>query len=367
MKILIAGAGVVGTHLAKLLSRENHDIVLVDTNEERLANVENNFDIMTMNASPTSIATLKEAGAGNADLVVGVMEEESRNMTCCMLASKLGAKKTVARVDSYEYIAPEHKDFFTSVGINSMIYPEMLAAEEIVNSMKRSWIRQWWEVKEGGLILIGVKLRENSRILDIPLKNLCGPDSPYHVVAVKNMTETIIPHGDDKLSAYNVVYFMTTHEYIPYIREIAGKDDYPDVRNSIIIGGGDTAVCVVRQMPDYMRVKIIEQDEQRCQWLTGELDADKHTLVVHGDGSDLSLLAEEGVQTTEAFLALTDDTESNTKLPCGQAHGSKKDRGHCGKLRLRADGGKPGHRNDNKQANNNGKPHIPDDVERRRY
>ncbi len=140
MKILIAGAGVVGTHLAKLLSRENHDIVLVDTNEERLANVENNFDIMTMNASPTSIATLKEAGAGNADLVVGVMEEESRNMTCCMLASKLGAKKTVARVDSYEYIAPEHKDFFTSVGINSMIYPEMLAAEEIVNSMKRSWM-----------------------------------------------------------------------------------------------------------------------------------------------------------------------------------------------------------------------------------
>ena len=105
MKILIAGAGVVGTHLAKLLSRENHDIVLVDTNEERLANVENNFDIMTMNASPTSIAALKEAGAGNADLVVGVMEEESRNMTCCMLASKLGAKKTVARVDSYEYIA----------------------------------------------------------------------------------------------------------------------------------------------------------------------------------------------------------------------------------------------------------------------
>ena len=104
---------------------------------------------------------------------------------------------------------------------------------------------------------------------------------------------------------------MTTHEYIPYIREIAGKDDYPDVRNSIIIGGGDTAVCVVRQMPDYMRVKIIEQDEQRCQWLTGELDADKHTLVVHGDGSDLSPLAEEGVQTTEAFLALTDDTESN--------------------------------------------------------
>lgn len=311
MKILIAGAGVVGTHLAKLLSRENHDIVLIDTNEERLANVENNFDIMTLNAPPTSISTLKEAGAGSADLVVGVMKEEARNMTCCMLASKLGAKKTVARVDSYEYTSPEYKAFFDSVGINSMIYPEMLAAEEIVNSVKRSWIRQWWEVKNGGLILIGVKLRNNSRILNIPLRDLCGPDSPYHVVAVKNMTETIIPHGDDKLSAYNVVYFMTTQEYIPYIREIAGKDDYPDVRNAIIIGGGNTAVCVVRKMPDYMRAKIIEKDEQRCRWLTDVLDPAKHTLVVHGDGSDLSLLAEEGVQTTEAFLALTDDTESN--------------------------------------------------------
>lgn len=311
MKILIAGAGVVGTHLAKLLSREDHDIVLVDANEERLANVQNDFDLMTMNASPTSIAALKEAGAGSADLVVGVMDEEARNMACCMLASKLGAKKTVARVDSYEYISPENKDFFTSVGINSMIYPEMLAAEEIVNSMKRSWIRQWWEVKEGGLILLGVKLRNNSKILGIPLKNLCGPDSPYHVVAIKHMKETIVPHGDDMLSAYDVAYFMTTQKYIPYIREIAGKEDFPDVRNSIIIGGGDTAVCVVRQMPDYMRVKIIEQDEQRCRKLTEELDINKHVMVVRGDGSDLSLLAEEGVQTTEAFLALTDDTESN--------------------------------------------------------
>lgn len=311
MKIVIAGAGLIGTHLAKLLSRENHDIVLIDTNEESLANVQNDFDLMTMNASPTSISALKDAGVSNADLVVGVMEEEARNMTCCMLANKLGAKKTVARVDTYEYTAPEHKEFFTSVGINSMIYPEILAAEEIVNAMKRSWIRQWWEVENGKLILIGVKLRKNSRILDIPLKNLCGADAPYHVVAIKRHTETIIPHGDDKLCTYDVVYFMTTQKYIPYIREIAGKEDYPDVRNAIIIGGGDTALCVVHQMPDYMHVKILEKDEQRCRMLTEKLDTHKHVLVVHGDGSDLSLLAQEGVQSTEAFLAITDDTESN--------------------------------------------------------
>lgn len=311
MKILIGGAGAVGTHLAKLLSREKHDIVLIDPNEARLANLQNDFDLMTVNASPTSIAALEEAGASSADLAVGVMEHEADNMAFCMFAHSLGAKKTVARVDSYEYTAPKYNDFFNDIGINSKIYPESLAAQEIVDSMKRSWIRQWWEVKGGELVLIGVKVRRGAKILNTPLKQLCGPDAPYHVVAVKRRMETIIPHGDDELKTQDVVYFMTKQKYIPYIREISGKEDYPDVRNAIIIGGGNTAMCVVRQMPDYMRVKIIEQDEQRCRRLIEQLDSGKHTMVIHGDGSDISLLQSENVSSTEAFLALTNDTESN--------------------------------------------------------
>ena len=192
-----------------------------------------------------------------------------------------------------------------------MIYPEALAAQEITDSMKRSWVRQWWEVKGGKLVLIGVKVRKDSKILNIPLKKLCGPDAPYHIVAVKRKMDTIIPHGDDELQSQDVVYFMTTQKYIPYIREISGKDDYPDVRNAIISGGGNTAMCVVRQMPDYMRVKIIEQDEQRCRYLTGQFDINKHAMVINGDGSDISLLQTEGIHTTEAFLALTNNTESN--------------------------------------------------------
>ncbi|MEG1580562.1 MAG: Trk system potassium transporter TrkA [Bacteroidaceae bacterium] len=311
MKIIIAGAGAVGTHLATLLSREHHDIVLMDENMERLEHLENNFDFMTLNLLPTSIQALREAGVAKADLFIGVTPDESRNMTCCMLASKLGAKKTVARVDNYEYTTPGHQGFFKSVGIDSIIFPEMLAAQELVNSIKRSWIRQWWEVHNGALILIGVKVREKAQILNIPLKKLCGPESPYHVVAVKRGDETIIPYGDDSLHLYDLVYFMTTHKYIPYIREIVGKEDYPDVRNVIIMGGSTTAVRAAQLMPDYMHVKIIEENEKRCEQLNELLDENKHTMVIQGDGRDISLLVDEGIRTTEAFVALTDNAEKN--------------------------------------------------------
>ena len=311
MKILIAGAGAVGKHLAKLLSRENHDIVILDPNEERLQNLQNDFDLMAMVAKPTSIEALQEAGAADADLAVGVMEQEESNITFCMFARSLGAKKTVARVDSYEYSSPRYADFFHKIGISSMIYPESLAAEEIVDSMKRSWIRQWWEVKGGELVLIGVKVRKGAKILNIPLRRLCGPDAPYLIVAIKRGSGTIIPHGDDEVKSQDVVYFMTQQKYIPYLREITDKDDYPDVRNAIITGGGNTAMCVVKQMPDYMHVKIIEQSEERCDYLSEQEDITRHAMIINGDGSDISLLESESVRTAEAFLALTNDTESN--------------------------------------------------------
>ena len=169
MKIIIAGAGAVGTHLAKLLSGEKQDIILMDENEEKLSKLDSNFDLMTVNASPTSISGLKNAGVAGADLFIGVMPEESRNMTACMLATNLGAKKTVARIDNYEYLLPKHKEFFSHLGVHSLIYPEMLAAKEIVDAIKMSWIRQWWEFCGGALVLIGTKMRETAEILNVPL------------------------------------------------------------------------------------------------------------------------------------------------------------------------------------------------------
>ena len=146
MKIIIAGAGAVGTHLAKLLSREKQDIILMDEDEEKLGRMGNNFDLMTVNVSPTSISGLKEAGVAGADLFIAVTPNESQNMTACMLATNLGAKKTVARIDNYEYLLPKNKEFFAKLGVDSLIYPEMLAAKDIVDAVKMSWIRQWWEL-----------------------------------------------------------------------------------------------------------------------------------------------------------------------------------------------------------------------------
>ena len=309
MKIIIAGAGNVGTHLAKLLSREKQDIILMDDDEEKLTALSSNFDLLTVTASPSSISGLKEVGVKEADLFIAVTPDESRNMTACMLATNLGAKKTVARIDNYEYLLPKNKEFFQKLGVDSLIYPEMLAAKEIVSSMRMSWVRQWWEFCGGALILIGTKMREKAEILNIPLYELGGPNIPYHVVAIKRGTETIIPRGDDVIKLHDIVYFTTTRKYIPYIRKIAGKEDYADVRNVMIMGGSRIAVRTAQYVPDYMQVKIVDNDINRCNRLTELLD-DK-TMIINGDGRDMNLLIEEGLKNTEAFVALTGNSETN--------------------------------------------------------
>ena len=309
MKIIIAGAGAVGTHLAKLLSGEKQDIILMDDDEERLGRLGSNFDLLAVNISPTSISGLKEAGVAGADLFIAVTPDESRNMTACMLATSLGAKKTVARINNYEYLLPKHKEFFAKLGVDSLIYPEMLAAKEIVDAVKMSWIRQWWEFAGGALVLLGTKMKETAEILNVPLHELGGRNIPFHIVAIKRGSETIIPRGDDTIILNDIVYFTTTKKYIPYIRKIAGKENEADIRNVMIMGGSRIAVRTVQYMPEYMRTKIIESDFNRCNRLT-ELVDDK-VMIINGDGRDMELLLEEGIKNTEAFVALTGNSETN--------------------------------------------------------
>lgn len=309
MKIVIAGAGAVGTHLSKLLSGEHQNCVLIDDDDERLGTL-SEYDVMTYNASPTSIKALKEVGADKADLFVGVTPEESVNLNACILAHALGAKKTVARIDNYEYLSNENQAFFKKLGVDSMIYPEVLAAIDITNSLKLSWVRQRWDVHNGALILLGVKLRDSAEILNRPLRELCGPEDPYHIVAIKRDDDTIIPSGMDELRTNDLAYFMTTREYIPYIRKIVGKEHYTDVKNVIIMGGGKTAVRAALSIPSYMNVKIIEKSSQRCEKLN-ELLEKEEAMVIHGDGRDLGLLEEEGIKNTQGFVALTGNAETN--------------------------------------------------------
>ena len=310
MKIIIAGAYAIGSHLAKLLSRNNQDIVLIDDDEQRLENISSDYDILTMHASPTSLAALKNAGAAEANLYIAVTPDENLNMNSCVMAKAIGAKKTVAKVNNYEFVEPEMAKFYEKLGIDSLIYPENLAAYDIVNGLKMSWVRQRWDVHGGTLVMLGIKLRETCEILDRPLKELCKPDSPYYIVAIRRDGDTIIPGGNDVLKMYDLVYFMVTKQYIPYVRKIVGKEHYVDVKNVMIMGGGDTAVRALKNMPEYMNVKLMEHDVERCDILNDQID-DQRVMVINGDGRDLQLLNEEGIHTTQAFVALTSNAETN--------------------------------------------------------
>lgn len=310
MKIIIAGAYAIGSHLAKLLSRNNQDIVLIDDDEQRLENISSDYDILTMHASPTSLAALKNAGAAEANLYIAVTPDENLNMNSCVMAKAIGAKKTVAKVNNYEFVEPEMAKFYEKLGIDSLIYPENLAAYDIVNGLKMSWVRQRWDVHGGALVMLGIKLRETCEILDRPLKELCKPDSPYYIVAIRRDGDTIIPGGNDVLKMYDLVYFMVTKQYIPYVRKIVGKEHYVDVKNVMIMGGGDTAVRALKNMPEYMNVKLMEHDVERCDILNDQID-DQRVMVINGDGRDLQLLNEEGIHTTQAFVALTSNAETN--------------------------------------------------------
>ena len=309
MKIIIAGAGAVGTHLAKLLSSEKQDIILLDEDEERLETLNSNFDLMTHIGSPTSINCLKEVDVKSADLFIAVTPDESRNITACMLASNLGAGKTVARIDNHEYLQPKNKDFFKELGVDSLIYPELLAAEEIISAMKMSWVRQWWEFCDGAIVLIGVRIRENAELLDTTLSELSSSESPFHIVAIKRNQETIIPRGKHTIELNDIVYFTTTKKYISYIRKVTGKEDYPDVRNIMIMGGSRIAARTAEYAPDYINIKILDTNIDRCNRLSEALD--NRIMILNGDARDMDLLIDEGIRHTDAFIALTGNSESN--------------------------------------------------------
>ncbi|MDR1746802.1 MAG: Trk system potassium transporter TrkA [Tannerella sp.] len=313
MKIVIAGAGEVGTHLAKMLSREQHDIVVMDENEEHLAFARSGVEILPVVGNPTSLGDLTRAQVKNANLFISVTPEESTNVTACILASKIGAHKTLARINNYEYLQPENKTLFENMGVGSMIYPEMLAAKEIVGAIKQPWTRQYWELFGGALILIGVKVREDAPVVNKQLLELLGSQKKkYHIVAIKRENEMIIPRGQDYIRAEDLVFISTTREFEEEVRTITGKQN-PDVKNIFIMGGSRIAVRTCQYLPDHIQIKIIEANRDRCVSLSEKLPG--NVLVINGDARDTDLLLQEGIHHSQAFVALTEN-ESTNILAC---------------------------------------------------
>jgi trk system potassium uptake protein TrkA len=322
MRIIIAGAGAVGTHLAKLLVQENHDIILMDEDRERLSTIKDNVELLSRIGNCTSLTALSDAGVKNTDLFIAVTTEESKNITACMLASNLGARKTLARIDNYEYLLPKNLEFFEKLGINSMIYPEMMAAKEIVSALKNPWTRVWWELCGGSIILSGAKIRENAPISSRYIHELVPENKKFHVVAIKRNNHTIIPTGKDQILPGDILYFTTLRKHLNELPEIMGKTSF-ETKNIIIMGGSRIALQTVKYLPDNINVKIVEKDRERAELLVEQTPS--NVTVFLGDGRDTELLVNEGINEADAFLALTGNSEANI-LACiaAKQHGVKK-------------------------------------------
>lgn len=308
MRIVIAGAGDVGVHLARLLSQEEQDITLLDKDAAKLRAIDSTCNLLTCTGSPISPRALTEAGVVGCDLFIAVTPYETENIIACQLAHHLGARKTVARIDNYEFMQSPTREFFVKQGVDTMIYPEYLAALEIKTALERNWVRHWFELHGGRIIVVGVKLRDNAEISGMHLKDFARREHNFHVSAIRRHHEIIIPRGDDCLEPNDILYFTTTADHVDELRHLCGKR-HEQITRVTIMGGSRIAVRLVNLFDSRrFRFKIIDMDRERCIRLSEKCpDAE----VIHGDARDVDVLREEGIHDADAFIALTDSSETN--------------------------------------------------------
>ena len=309
MKIVIAGAGAVGTHLAKMLSHQDHDIILIDSDEEKLNLIDSHLDLLTIVGSSSSIKDLKEANVKKADLFIAVTQSEEINITSSLLAKKLGAKRTIARINNQEYLVPENKEFLKSLGIDEFVYPERLAAKEVINYLSRSGTRQMYEFSGGKLLLYGIKISSKSVIMDKTLAEVSKMtgDDDYRAVAIKRNGDTIIPRGHNRFMRGDLVFVISKAESIDRVMTLAGKQKYK-IKKAMILGGSRIGYKTASELEQTLDLKLLEIDKNKSIKLA---DALEKTLVINGDGRDMDLLKEEGIQKMDAFVAVTGNSETN--------------------------------------------------------
>lgn len=307
MRIVIAGAGEVGTHLAKLLSREDMEISLLDEQPERLGDLSANYDLLTKVGNPTSIHDLRDIGVKDCDLFISVTPHETENMTACLIANQLGAKRTLARIDNYEYLLPENRKFFEGMGLNHLIYPEVLAANEIEESLRTNWMRYHLHLSQGALELCVVKVREGAKVIGQTFASGVYNHGRYRIVAIKRDQETLIPRGNDMVEAGDMVYCVCTKEDMEFLREELGKSRR-EIKNVIFFGGGRIARKAATELNGEMNIKIIERDRDLCRLLSEKVP---EVLIINADGSDMDVLKEEGILDADAFVAVTENSEAN--------------------------------------------------------
>ena len=312
MKIIIAGAGEVGFHLAKLLSFESQDITLLDSNKESLLYADNHLDIKVIKGDATSVSLLKEANVTSSDLVIAVTSSEATNITVCVLAKQLGAKRTIARISNTEFIEHKEELRFAALGIDELISPEALAASEIELLLNESAFNDSYKFEDGALTMLGLNLSRTAPFVGKSVKEAARifPEIHFVPIAIQRFGTqyTVIPRGDTVFKENDQVYFVTSDEGVQELYKLAGKIK-EELKDIMILGGSNIARKASKQLCAHkFNVKLIEKNKERAFELADELP---QVLIIQGDGRNVELLEEEDLNEMDAFVALTGNSETN--------------------------------------------------------
>jgi len=309
MRIIIAGAGEVGSHLAKMLSNENHEIIIIDPEDERLKPIESTLDVLTYHGSATSVKILQEILQKKTDLFIAVTHSEDTNITSSMLAKRFGAIKTIARIDNLDYLDKYNLEFFKALGIDSLIYPELIAAREVLGLLQETGTTEYMEFSGGMLSMFVQRLEENAPILNKSLEevSITNKTDQYRAVAIKRNDKTIIPRGKEQFQEGDLVFVISTREGIDEMMKTSGKKSF-EAKNIMILGGSRIGKHVAMYMQKSCAVKLIDSDPERCEALAEILD---NTLIINGDCRNIELLEQEGITKMDAFVAVTGNSEIN--------------------------------------------------------
>ncbi len=312
MKIIIAGAGEVGFHLAKLLSFEAQDITLIDCNKENLSYADNHLDIRVIKGDATSIAVLKDAQVATTDLLIAVTSSETTNITVCVLAKQLGVKKTIARISNSEFIEHKEEMQFSKLGIDELISPESLAASEIESLLNESAFNERFEFEGGALTMFGLNLSRNASFVGKSVKQAAQllPEIHFVPIAIQRFGTqyTVIPRGDTIFKENDQVYFVTASGGVDELYRLSGKTK-ESIKDVMIFGGSSIGEKTAKNLCNHkFNVKLLEKNKHRAFELADELP---NALVINGDGRNVELLSEEDINEMDAFVAVTGNSETN--------------------------------------------------------
>lgn len=309
MKIVIAGAGEVGSHLAKMLSNESHDITVIDDNEKRLDELAANADVITIEGDMTSFEILTKSDVRRCDLFMAVSPEENTNILSAVIAKQLGARKAIARIDNDEYLKPNNKEVFINMGIDYMFYPEKVAAREVITMLGHSSTSEYVDFSGGKLTLVVFKLDGSSPLINRTLIEITKDrdNLDYRTVAISRSGETIIPRGEDFFKVGDMVYVIAHQNSVNEVMNFTGKPNI-EVKNMMILGGSSIGRRIAKELQNEINIKLVDYNPEKAYKLAETLDK---TLIINEDGRKTEVMIEEGLHNMDAFVALTGRAETN--------------------------------------------------------